>query len=394
MDKHYYTDPYCKSISCTVTKVTHTDKATEVLTDRTIFYPEGGGQPGDRGMLGPYSVLDTRKAPDGDSILILDPACPVKQNDALELVLDWAHRYRFMAIHTAQHLLSGLLFTMHSIGTLSVHQGQDYLTIETDRSEIAPGAIESVVLAANRKIRENHSIVYHNMSHSDAEALGMRRSIKVEGDVRIVEIQDTDRIACGGIHVASTSELGLIYCLGHEIIRGHVRLYFNCGEEALRQLLLEHGVISSLDRTFSCKAEEIEGKVATLTEAVSTLRAQNAVLSKKLALAEIRGAVDGDCFCVIRCKEGDDLQGYAQAVEDMEDLAMLVLLPDGARTKWLIALKGRYEKTDFNVLIRPQLAKFNGKGGGRSPLFQGVADCNDEAQLSAFIDGFRSVKEL
>ena len=217
MEKLYYQDPYLTKITCTVKAVSHTDKATEVRTDKTIFYPESGGQPGDRGTLGQYRVLDTRKADDGDSILILDPSSEVKEGDVLELVLDWDHRYKFMVIHAAQHMLSGLLFTMFGIGTVAVHQGEEYLTIETDKSAIDEKVIDELILAANEKIRENHSIIYHEMSHKDAEALGLRRSIKVEGDVRIVEIKDVDRIACGGIHASRTGELSAVLVMSRSV---------------------------------------------------------------------------------------------------------------------------------------------------------------------------------
>ena len=129
MDKVYYQDTYLRTLNCTVTSVARSDKETLVQTDRTVFYPESGGQPGDRGNLGAFRVLDTRKASDGDSILVLEPSAAVKESDVLELSLDWEHRIRFMRIHTAQHLLSGLLFTMFSIGTVAVHQGDEYLTI-------------------------------------------------------------------------------------------------------------------------------------------------------------------------------------------------------------------------------------------------------------------------
>ena len=84
-----------------------------------------------------------------------------------------------------------------------------------------------------------------------------------------------------------------------------------------------------------------------------------------------------------------DLQSYAQAVPEFEDLAMLVLCPDNGRTKWLVALKGKYEKLDFNVLIRPLLARIDAKGGGRSPVFQGVANCSDATELQEFCRQFK-----
>ena len=391
MEKLYYQDPYLSRITCTVTDVSRSDKATEVRTDRTIFYPESGGQPGDRGKLGQYSVLDTRKADDGDSVLILEPEARINKGDVLELVLDWDHRYKFMVIHAAQHMLSGLLFTMFGIGTVAVHQGDEYLTIETDRSAIDGSIIDELVLAANERIRENHEIIYHEMSHKDAEALGLRRSIKVEGDVRIVEIKDVDRIACGGIHVARTGEIGIIYCLGHEQIRGHVRLYFSCGRQAIESLIADSKVIRDLNRTFSCRTDEIMSKVAETLASLSEAKAEAGVAMRRLALTEVRDMTGADGICIMECAPGADLQNYAQAVLEFDDIAMLVTCPEGGRTKWLIALKGRFEKIDFNSLIRPLLAEINAKGGGRSPVFQGVAACDDKERIKGFSDKFRTL---
>ena len=391
MEKQYYQDPYLRSIRCTVTDVRHTDKATEVRTDRTIFYPEGGGQPGDRGHLGPWEVLDTRKADDGDSILILSPSCKVEVGESLELSLDWDHRYKFMVIHTAQHLLSGLLFYMYGIGTVAVHQGEEYLTIETDKEEISPETIDGLILAANEKIRENHEILYHEMSHSEAEALGLRRSIKVEGDVRIVEIKDVDRIACGGIHVARTGEIGVISGLGHEQIRGHVRLYFRCGIQALEGLLSADRTIQDLCRILSCRPDEVELKVSDTIRSLGEAKAAASASMRKIALSEVRGSIGPDGLCMLECSAEADLQDYAQAVPEFQDLALLATSTSDGRTRWLIALKGRFESIDFNVKIRPILSRIDAKGGGRTPVFQGVAACADAEKLNSFRDEFRNL---
>ena len=288
-------------------------------------------------------------------------------------------------------MLSGLLFTMFGIGTVAVHQGDEYLTIETDRSAIDGSIIDELVLAANERIRENHEIIYHEMSHKDAEALGLRRSIKVEGDVRIVEIKDVDRIACGGIHVARTGEIGIIYCLGHEQIRGHVRLYFSCGRQAIESLIADSKVIRDLNRTFSCRTDEIMSKVAETLASLSEAKAEAGVAMRRLALTEVRDMTGPDGICIMGCAPGADLQNYAQAVLEFDDIAMLVTCPEGGRTKWLIALKGRFEKIDFNSLIRPLLAEINAKGGGRSPVFQGVAACDDKERIKGFSDKFRTL---
>ncbi len=391
MDKVYYENTYLRELDCTVVQVRRTDKATEVITDRTIFYPEGGGQPGDRGWLGQFVVLDTRKGEQGNSVLVLAKDCPVEEGACLRQVLDWEHRYKFMVIHTAQHMLSGLLFTLYGIGTVSVHQGDEYLTIETDRESIDQSIIDGLILAANDEIRANHPIEYHEMSHADAEALGLRRSIKVEGDVRIVEIKDVDRIACGGLHVARTGEIGIICALGHEQIRGHVRLYFLCGRQAQDSLLFAGRTVQNLCRTFSCKPEELEGKVSDTLAALASARTAASNASRKLALAEVRSCTDTDGVCIMDSAPDADLQDYAQAVLQTEDLAMLVTSTAAGRTRWLIALKGKFGELDFNVLIRPVLSEINAKGGGKTPVFQGVAACDDKEKLKAFKEKFRSL---
>ncbi|MBR2282686.1 MAG: alanyl-tRNA editing protein [Spirochaetales bacterium] len=389
MEKLYYQDTYLRTAEAAVTSVRHTDKATEVRTDRTIFYPESGGQPGDRGFIGPYRVIDTRKADDGDSILVLDKGCPIEEGEHLTLEIDWGHRYGYMVMHAAQHMLSGLLYTNHKIGTVAVHQGEEYLTIETDRGEIEQSTVDALVDEANRAISEAHPIVYHELSHKDAEALGLRRSIKVEGDVRIVEIVGVDRIACGGVHVANTSEIRLVQSLGHELIRGHVRLYFRCGEQAVGSAIRSEKVIQSLNRRLSCRTEELEAQVEALQNALTEARNARAQAQRSLALYQVRENTDAEGLCLIGCEEGSDLLPYANAVPLFPDLAMVVLCPDKERTKWLIALKGKYEKVDFNGLIRPILTKINAKGGGRSPVFQGVANCNDSNALKGFMEEFR-----
>ena len=389
MDKVYYRDTYLRTLQCTVTEVTRTDRETLVRTDRTVFYPESGGQPGDRGTLGAFRVLDTRKATDGDSLLVLEPTAAVSEGDVLDLSLDWEHRIKFMRIHTAQHLLSGLLFTMFSIGTVAVHQGDEYLTIETDKASVEQDVIDRLVAAANEMIREDHRIIYHEMSHADAEALGLRRSIKVEGDVRIVEIEGVDRVACGGVHVSRTGEIGLVYCLGCEQIRGHVRLYFKCAAQALEALLSEHRIIRDMAGRLTCSPAELEAKVANMAGELSEAKARAAAALEKLCLQEILGGRDGGGFCFIRCEEGADIQSYCRAVPSCGDLALVVMQTGTGRTKWLIGLGGKYSGVDFNGLIRPLLAKINAKGGGRSPVFQGVADCADEEALASFEKDFR-----
>ena len=393
MRKLYYEDTYRKEAPCTVLEVVHKDKATEVLTDQTIFYPECGGQPGDKGFLGPYEVLDTKKAENGDSILILQATCPVKVGEALLLKLDWPHRYKFMVMHTAQHMLSGLLFTKFNIGTVAVHLGDEYLTIETNQAELQPNVIEGLVSAANQAILEAHPILYHEMSHKAAEALGLRRSIKVEGDVRIVEIQGVDRIACGGVHVAKTSELRLLYNIGHESIRGHVRLYFKVGAVALDGALKSLKLQEELCTKLTCAATDLLPKVENLTNSLNQLTHAKKELESIVSGYQIEKNLKGSIATFL--VEGDlDIQGFQHASNNYEDLAMCVIKVEKDKSLWVIALKGKYQKKDFNELRKTLLPTIGAKGGGKAPLYQGAASVTDREKLNVFLKEFEAFAQL
>ena len=387
MKKLYYEDTYKKETPCTVTEVIHQNNLTEVLTDQTIFYPECGGQPGDKGFLGPYEVLDTKKTENGDSILILKADCPVKVGEALTLKLDWSHRYKFMVMHTAQHMMSGLLFTKFNIGTVAVHLGDEYLTIETNQTQIEPSIIEKLVEFANQAILESHPILYHEMSHKEAEALGLRRSIKVEGDVRIVEIQDVDRIACGGVHVAKTSELRLIYCIGHESIRGHVRLYFKVGSEALSYAMKSLKLQDELCARFTCAASDILPKVDSLTNSLNQLTHAKKELEIEVSGYQIEKNIkDGVATFIV--EKDLDIQGFQHASNNYDDLAMCVIKIEKDKSLWVIALKGKYQNKDFNELRKTLLPTIVAKGGGKTPLYQGAASTTDKEKLEAFLKEF------
>jgi len=376
----YYTHPYLRTLDCTVTSV----DGNNVTTDKTIFYPEGGGQDGDRGFIAGVRVLDTKKAPDGNSILITEDASSIKVGDSVQLVLDWEHRHRCMVTHTAQHMLSGLLYTMYGIGTVAVHMGQDYLTIETDRASVDVCEIAGLVRRANEEILASRKVTYAEMSHEEAMALGLRRPIKVEGPVRIVTIENVDRIACGGVHVSDTLQIRLIVFTSHEQIRGHERLYFRCGQAAVESAISDSRTVRNLCADLSCKNEEIEEKVKNLVSDLSARKSRISELSEQLASYNIKERLNEQGIACFEVSEEDDISVIGRCASGFENLGLCVLQNKGGRKVWLIVLKGRYN-TDFNIFRSKLLAPFGAKGGGKEPIYQGVMDnCNAETFFSEF----------
>lgn len=374
MIKAYYQDTYQKEITC---------KPTEA----TIFYPECGGQPGDRGYADDIRIVDTRKADNGDSIYVLEDGKSLDPDREYTFKLDWAHRYRYMQMHACQHMLSGLLFTMFNIGTVAVHLGEEYLTIEVSQESVPKEQIDQLVERANQVIMENHKIVYHEKSLAQAQAMGLRRSIKVDSDVRLVEIEGVDIIACGGVHVAGTSEIGMVLYYKQEIIRGHVRMFFKCGRDAFDYALKNIETTHSIEEFLGCSQQEIIPRLTKMSAELDQVSKDLKAISTEVARQQIESAAADDVLSLVI---SSDLDAFAKASESFENLALCAVRKNESNWQWMVILKGRFEELGFNWIKTNLFPKLNAKGGGKAPMYRGISSASDE-QINEFIKDFATM---
>ena len=224
--KIYLEDGYKKRLSVTILQIVPYKKMVGVITDKTIFYPEGGGPPGDRGTLGGLTVVDTQYNKNREILHIVSKDCALEVGKQYELVLDWAHRYHYMKEHTCQHLISGILYKSFSIDTVSVHLGEKNISIETQESAIHPKTIEAIEDEVNKALLHPSRVTSKVLPDEELSSLELRRAPKVSNNIRIVTIEGYDEIACGGVHLNAISEIGSVLFQSSESIRGHVRLFF------------------------------------------------------------------------------------------------------------------------------------------------------------------------
>jgi len=199
-------DPYLRACEATIVSV-H-EGAVEL--DRTVFYPLGGGQAGDIGMIGNWRVLDTRKGASGDAVLhILEPGSSPAAGQKLEISIDWERRHRLMRYHTALHLLGSIVKAPVTGGR--INDDKAHLDFDIEMDKLVKDEIE-------RRLNElsTSSVDTKIMWITDAE-LDARpdlvRTMSVapprgEGRVRLLEIPGVDLQACGGTHVKNTAEIG------------------------------------------------------------------------------------------------------------------------------------------------------------------------------------------
>ena len=203
-------DSYLASCGAAVTAV----HDTVVHCDRTVFYPLGGGQPGDTGTMswdgGSATVVDTRYV-DGDIGHVLEEgATPPPPGTSVELAIDWDRRYRHMRMHTAMHLLGSVLKYGVTGGNISAAKSRLDFDITDTVDKEAVGA------ALARLVEEDHAVSCRWISEDELDANPeLVRTMSVQpprgkGSIRLLEVEGVDLQPCGGTHVRSTAEVGAV----------------------------------------------------------------------------------------------------------------------------------------------------------------------------------------
>ena len=203
-------DAYLRSCSATVIEVGDTG----VVLDRTVFYPLGGGQPGDAGELRAadgrrWRIVDARKGEGGRILHVLEAGAPPPEvGTAVEAQLDWSRRHAHMRMHTCLHLLGSVLRFGVTGGQIAADKGRlDFDTQEEIDKDAVTAAVNALVAA-------NHTVRSQWITDEDLDRQPeLVRTLSVQpprgaGRIRLLEIPGVDLQPCGGTHVAATGEIG------------------------------------------------------------------------------------------------------------------------------------------------------------------------------------------
>lgn len=204
-------DSYIKE--CEALVVGATDGA--VILDRTVFYPHGGGQPGDTGTMTwageQVSILDTRYGDDGSILHVVQEGAAIPSiGSEVRVALDWERRYRHMRMHTAMHLLGSVLKYGVTGGNISADKSRLDFDMEDTVDKDAVGTALQALVAAN------HSVSCRWITEAELDAKPeLVRTMSVQpprgrGRIRLLEIEGVDLQPCGGTHLRTTVEVGQI----------------------------------------------------------------------------------------------------------------------------------------------------------------------------------------
>lgn len=364
-EKLFYQDAYLKETTAKVLECRKGKHGYEIVLDRTCFYPEGGGQPGDRGTLNGIPVTDTHEK---DGMVLHYTDSPLEPGTEVTAVIDWARRFDLTQQHSGEHMVSGVVHRIYGYDNVGFHMGADMVTIDFS-GELTEQQLREVETEVNQRIWLDDAVKCWYPSPEELKEIPYRSKKELTGKVRIAEFPGADICACCGTHVAHTGEIGLVKIVSVEKFHSGVRVEMLSGGRALRYLTAVQDQNRQVSQLLSAKVMETAKAVKNLADEAERLRQQvyameNAQFAAKAEQLRGQGNVlvkmdglsaDGVRRAAIAIQEtcggraavfsGDEENGYKYAVGE----------PDGNLRDWVKELNGALQ----------------GRGGGKPGFVQG-----------------------
>ncbi len=365
-EKLYYKDSHISSFEAKVISCVEKDGCWSVELDRTAFFPEGGGQPGDTGLLGSVRVLDTQEA-DGHIFHVADS--PLEVGLSVTCSLDWDLRFRRMQHHTGEHIVSGLIHSLCGFDNVGFHLGEDDVTMDFS-GELTRDELDRVELLANEAVYKDIPIVTLFPSPVSLPRLSYRSKLELTENVRLVRIPGYDLCACCAPHVKRTGEIGMIKLTDFMRHRGGVRVHLLAGLSAFEDCRVKYKNISAISAALSAPQNDTANAVDRIKKELADAKQEAVKLRgdlislKAASLKETDGNIclfepgldtrmmrdlcnAGTAVCSGVCAvfTGSDIGGYKYII--------------GSRT------------TDLREQARAINEALSGRGGGSPEMIQG-----------------------
>jgi alanyl-tRNA synthetase len=384
-ERLYLSDPYLTSFRARVVELRELEGKPAAVLDRSAFYPEGGGQPGDRGRLGAARVIDTQDLA-GVVLHVLDQAVP--QGD-LDAEVDWERRFDHMQQHHGQHLLSAA-FDKAGAPTVSFHLGERTCTIDLD-APLSRLDLRAAEAATNQSIWRDLPVVARDFTGEERARLPLRKE-PVKGD-RVVLVEGVDASPCGGTHPRRTGEVGCVAILraqkwggagsprdgrspqGAASTAAKARIEFACGGRVVKLLRESGETLAQAAEALKSAPADVGTAAARVAAEAQAQRKSAEALARDLAkheAAQLR-AKAGAGPVVARVERGAGFaRAVAQAVSADGGVALIGAVEDGRGHLCFARPKG--PGPAMGDLLKQALALLGGKGGGGAEFAQGSGD--------------------
>lgn len=366
--KLYYEDAYIKEFEAEVLSCKKGEKGFEIILDKTAFFPEGGGQPGDRGYIGDAEVKDTVEK-DGEVVHI----CSGEAGGKVNCRLNWDFRFSNMQQHSGEHIFSGITHRKTGLDNVGFHMGQREVTVDFN-GYISPETLDEIEDETNRVICENRKINILLPSPGELEKYDYRSKKEIEGQVRLVEIEGADLCACCGTHVKLTGETGPVKLINAENYKQGVRLTLKIGRFALEDYREKNRSVAGISAALCAKTDEVLPAVEKLKEKLNETRIE--LNNTKIRLIETRCESAGADFPAVIDGDGDSDSARIAADMLAEKFGTGFGFSGNDKDGYKYAVASRSGKArEIGAAIN---AALNGRGGGKPEMVMGSLKASKE----------------
>lgn len=379
----YDADSYLTEFDCKVVSLYSDKNYIYVETDRTAFFPEGGGQTSDIGELGDVYVENVQLI-DGKIIHFVknseENAEKLSNSQTLCGKVDFKKRFSDMQQHSGEHIFSGIVNTLYGYNNVGFHLGKEIVTLDFD-GELNENDICKVEGLVNKAIWDNRKINILFPTKERLKDIKYRSKIEIEGQVRIVEIEGIDVCACCAPHVNSTGEIGIVRVVSFERYKGGTRVSILCGERALidlRHKLKQNRLVSNLT---SAKQDETAAAVEHLKEENEKLKYDIVGLTRELLKLKGENIKPDDKIIIFDEKlQGKLLQDFAISIMDKCQSFSACFCGENSSYRYCIVSSSR----NLQPLTKDLNAAFSGRGGGKPQIVQGSI-IGSESEIREFL---------
>lgn len=371
----YYQDSYQKEFDAQVLDFLEQHEEKWVHLSQTCFYPLGGGQPGDRGVLilsagetdeEYIKVLDTRWKENKIWHQVNETIAP---GTKVHGIIDFERRFDLMQQHSGEHIISGIVNRHFGYQNVGFHISEKEMTFDFN-GMLNDEDILKLEIESNDAILKNIPIKVQIFTHEEQKNLSYRSKLDLKEDVRIVTIDGYDQCACAGTHLRMTSEIGLIKIIRKEKYKTGVRLTVLCGHRAFSYFQKLDGLMTQIGRTLSANLDGIMDSLSKQKEEIDTLKQIIHQKNEEWINLYLESLSQDNQHCILENNNFDksEWKNIAQKIVRQTE-GIVSIITSIEEEKYILFMYS--ESLDLRSFINPLKDALQFKGGGNQNIIQG-----------------------
>lgn len=399
MEKLYYDDPYLRDFTAEIVNIEEHLGKFRVTLDKTAFFPGGGAQSCDTGMIGDHKVIDVYE--ENDIVYHIVEKKPIKIHN-VKCKIDSERRTDGMCQHLGQHVLSGCFFNLFNANTFAIHLGADISTVDI-YGVLTEEQIRAAERLANKAIGDALKVESFIPTKSELKKLTLRRALpNTKEDIRIVKIgDDFDINACCGLHPKSTLDLRLIKIKKFEKHKEGTRIEFLSGNRAIEDSYKKDEFQNSICKYLNCNENEAVNGIKNLNNNLKEANEINKSLNITLANYQVKELIDnaetvGEFKIIKSIFDNENLKyinNLTSKLVETPNTVTLMAVKSEDKVNLIFACTKGIKEIKVNEVLKDAISLIDGKGGGSPFMAQGAGKNN--ANLDGALDyAFNKIKEM